>query len=179
MLLSQSEYAKLRGVSKNAVSKAIKAKRIFLVEGKLDSDLANRDWEANSNHRQQRKPKAPEPIAPAAAPGGPELAGPPELLGPPELDAGTFQEAQRQREWERVRKDRQVRKLRDGQLLERVGDYPGGWRPDRERENELARHWRQAGTRPRCRSSCREMSVDGRRRGRRGTRSNQPMEPAS
>jgi hypothetical protein len=116
MLLSQSEYAKLRGVSKNAVSKAIKANRIFLVDGKLDPDLANRDWEANSNHRQQRKAKAPESIAPAAA-GSLEVAGTPKLVGPPELDEGTFHDAQRQLEWEKVRKQRQARKLREGELV--------------------------------------------------------------
>lgn len=48
-LVSLREYARRRGVSAMAVSKAAKAGRITLVEGKVDPSTADRDWPANTN----------------------------------------------------------------------------------------------------------------------------------
>ena len=48
-LLSQRQYAALRGVSHTAVQKAIKLGRIELVEnGKIDADDADRRWAENT-----------------------------------------------------------------------------------------------------------------------------------
>ncbi len=50
--LSQSEYAKHRGVSEAAVSKAIKARRITLTQdGRIDPVAADAQWAANSRVR--------------------------------------------------------------------------------------------------------------------------------
>lgn len=48
-LVSLREYARRRGVSAMAVSKAAKAGRITLVDGKVDPSTADRDWPANTN----------------------------------------------------------------------------------------------------------------------------------
>lgn len=67
-------YAKMRGVSSVAVSKAVKSKRISLVRGKVDPAKADAQWEANTQPGQRavsarrKPPKAPAPQA-AADPG--------------------------------------------------------------------------------------------------------------
>lgn len=48
-LVSMREYGRRRGVSAMAVSKAAKAGRITLVDGKVDVSTADRDWPANTN----------------------------------------------------------------------------------------------------------------------------------
>jgi hypothetical protein len=60
-LVSLREYARRRGVSAMAVSKAAKAGRITLVDGKVDVAAADRDWLANTNPGQMafRPPPAP------------------------------------------------------------------------------------------------------------------------
>lgn len=50
-LITQSEYAKLRGVSEAAVSKAISGGRISLIDGKIDPVVADMQWKANSRAR--------------------------------------------------------------------------------------------------------------------------------
>lgn len=50
-LISQAEYAKHRGVSEAAVSKAIKAGRISLIDGKIDAVAADAQWARNSRVR--------------------------------------------------------------------------------------------------------------------------------
>ena len=50
-LISQADYAKHRGVSEAAVSKAIKDKRITLTEGKIDPVAADAQWARNSRVR--------------------------------------------------------------------------------------------------------------------------------
>jgi len=62
-LVTQAEYAKLRGVSPVAVHKAVKAGRITLIDGKIDPVVANVQWEANTRKR----------VDTAAAPAQPEL----------------------------------------------------------------------------------------------------------
>jgi hypothetical protein len=52
-LISMREFGRRLGVSANAVSKAVKARRIHLVQGKLDADAAARDWAANTNAGQR------------------------------------------------------------------------------------------------------------------------------
>lgn len=63
-------YAKMRGVSSVAVSKAVKSKRISLVRGKVDPAKADAQWEANTQPGQRAvntRRKQPKAVAPAAA----------------------------------------------------------------------------------------------------------------
>lgn len=62
MLIIPAEYARMRGVSAAAVYQAIKAGRISAPDGKIDPDVANREWEAN----RQRSPKIVDTGAPDA-----------------------------------------------------------------------------------------------------------------
>jgi hypothetical protein len=48
MLLNMTQYAAHRGVSKMAVSKAVKAGRIQCVDGKIDRDAADAAWTRNT-----------------------------------------------------------------------------------------------------------------------------------
>ncbi len=77
-LISLREYARRRGVSAMAVSKAAKANRITLVDGKVDPSTADRDWPAKTNpgqlaHRAQAPGRDADPHAgqevPSADPG--------------------------------------------------------------------------------------------------------------
>jgi hypothetical protein len=70
-LISPAEYAKHRGVSKAAVSKAIKAQRISLIEGKIDAAVADMQWARNSRVRAgSGRPGAATAGGGAAARGG-------------------------------------------------------------------------------------------------------------
>lgn len=56
-LMTQAAYARRRGVSAVAVHKAIKRGRITLrPDGKIDSDVADREWAENSDPGQVRTP---------------------------------------------------------------------------------------------------------------------------
>jgi hypothetical protein len=48
-LISQREYARRRGISNVAVNRAVKAGRITLVDGKIDPDLADKEWAENTD----------------------------------------------------------------------------------------------------------------------------------
>jgi hypothetical protein len=67
-LVSLREYARRRGVSAMAVSKAAKSGRITLVDGKVDVAAADRDWPSNTNPGQLAF-KAPPPAAAAEGQG--------------------------------------------------------------------------------------------------------------
>lgn len=62
-LITQAEYARRRGVSEAAVSKAVKAGRISLINGRIDPTIADVQWEANT-----RKAVGRGGIAATAAP---------------------------------------------------------------------------------------------------------------
>ncbi len=53
-LISQREYARRRGISHVAVQRAVKSGRISMVDGKIDPELADRQWRANTD---QSKPR--------------------------------------------------------------------------------------------------------------------------
>jgi hypothetical protein len=53
-LISQREYARRRGISHMAVQRAVNTGRISTVEGKIDPDLADREWRENTD---QSKPR--------------------------------------------------------------------------------------------------------------------------
>jgi len=65
-LISQSEYAKRREVSREAVRQAVAAGRISLIDGKIDPEVADIQWAKNT-----RNPKAafaqPKPLLDFAA----------------------------------------------------------------------------------------------------------------
>ncbi len=65
-LISQAEFARLRGVSPAAVCYAVKEGRINLIDGKIDPDVADIQWKKNT-----RNPKAafaqPKPMIDFAA----------------------------------------------------------------------------------------------------------------
>ncbi len=50
-LISQSEYARRRGVAKSAVAKAVAEGRITLIDGKVNEQVANIQWEQNTRAR--------------------------------------------------------------------------------------------------------------------------------
>ena len=69
MGLTREAYARHRGVSRQAVYKAIKAGRISIGDDMLiDPDVADREWEASRSLRGgSRTRKAPEPYKPVPA----------------------------------------------------------------------------------------------------------------
>lgn len=50
-LITQSEYARRRGVAKSAVAKAVSERRISLIDGKIDPAVADIQWERNTRAR--------------------------------------------------------------------------------------------------------------------------------
>lgn len=54
-LISQSEYARRRGVAKSAVAKAVAEGRITLINGKVDPAVADIQWEQNTRARADSK----------------------------------------------------------------------------------------------------------------------------
>ena len=50
-LITQSEYARRRGVAKSAVAKAVSERRITLVDGKIDPVIADIQWQRNTRAR--------------------------------------------------------------------------------------------------------------------------------
>ncbi|MFM1991328.1 MAG: hypothetical protein RJA99_4285 [Pseudomonadota bacterium] len=82
-LITQAEYARRRGVSRAAVTQAVKAGRIVLIDGKVDPDVADVQWKRNTDPAQQRGAAALASMASTAAiapraPAGEEGA-PPDL----------------------------------------------------------------------------------------------------
>ncbi len=66
-LITQAEYAKRRGVSEAAVSKAVKAERITLIDGKIDPDVADIQWARNTRVRAASgHASAPMPVPPVS-----------------------------------------------------------------------------------------------------------------
>ena len=65
--MTQSEYAKHRGVSRVAVHHAIRDSRITLIEGKIDPTVADIQWAANTRARVRNAGSDPAPIAPPPA----------------------------------------------------------------------------------------------------------------
>lgn len=52
--INQAEYARRRGVSREAVRKAVQDGRITLINGKIDPAVADIQWQQNTNASQQR-----------------------------------------------------------------------------------------------------------------------------
>lgn len=93
--VSLTEYSRRRGVSHEAVRKAVKVGRlsksvVFGPTGKarLIPEIADQEWVANTDSAQQRVPAVPPPRQPAPDPDP----------GPPEQRTATFQQARTMRE---------------------------------------------------------------------------------
>lgn len=73
-LVSIRGYAKHRGVSHTAVEKAVKQGRIRIVDGKIDVEQADRDWNRNSSpvNKPETAPRAAASVEPLVA--GPSFA---------------------------------------------------------------------------------------------------------
>lgn len=50
-LMTQAAYARHRGVSRNAVARAVKGARIVLIDGRIDPAIADAQWKANTRAR--------------------------------------------------------------------------------------------------------------------------------
>jgi len=94
-LISQAEYARRRGVTREAVRQAIKTGRISLLRGKIDPKSADRAWAANTHppgkggqNRGKRQPRAAKP--------GPKAALEPGVS--PENGGATFASTRTRRE---------------------------------------------------------------------------------
>jgi hypothetical protein len=76
-LITPAEYARRRGVSRSAVSKAIKARRIVLIDGLIDPAIADVQWARNSARprggRVSAKAMLPAPPPVGASPGAEPL----------------------------------------------------------------------------------------------------------
>ena len=87
-LITQSAYARRRGVAKSAVAKAVSEGRISLINGKVDPAVADIQWAANTRARADSR-NTPEPghsssvqtpassSSPDSNPAGPALASDP------------------------------------------------------------------------------------------------------
>lgn len=82
------DYAQHRGISRQAVYKAIAEGRIELIQGRINREQADREWEANS--------------APAAAPNAATPAGPDPPAGVP-ADSPTLTYNQARTAWQLYR----------------------------------------------------------------------------
>ncbi len=88
-LITQSEYARRRGVAKSAVAKAVAEGRISLIDGKIDQSVADIQWAQNSRARadsgRAAASKAPAEGQGASAaldaPAAPSAATPSQELG--------------------------------------------------------------------------------------------------
>lgn len=66
-LIGLREYARRRGVSLGAVQKAVKSGRIVLLDGKIDPEVADIQWQRNTDASRQRGAAAVASMASAAA----------------------------------------------------------------------------------------------------------------
>lgn len=125
-LITQSEYARRRGVAKSAVAKAVAEKRISLIDGKIDPAVADIQWTQNTRARADSGRSA-TPIAaadgqaasvPSDAPAGPSAPAAP----PAEPGYADFRARRERAEAERAERDnaREAGKLVDRDLTERA-----------------------------------------------------------
>jgi hypothetical protein len=76
-LLSQRQYARLRGVSQVAVSKAVRSGRIPTINGKIDPVAADRAWIENTDQSKPRNSVTGDPKMRRSDPPAPARRSPP------------------------------------------------------------------------------------------------------
>jgi len=107
-LVSQAEYARMRGVAKSAVHKAVTERRISLIDGKIDPAVADIQWERNTRARADSGQSTTTPSPAGAAP-------PVDVLPPSTADEGEYSV-------NRARRERYEADLAQMKLLEQQGD---------------------------------------------------------
>ena len=118
-LITQSEYARRRGVAKSAVAKAVAEGRISLIDGKVDPAVADIQWSQNTRARADSGRNgatnaAGEALAPAAAPDAPTAPD-----SPPSKDAG-YHELRARRELAAVEREERENAKEAGRLVDRA-----------------------------------------------------------
>jgi hypothetical protein len=108
------EYARMRGVSVVAVSKAVKTKRISLVRGKIDPAKADKEWAANTQPG-QRAAKARRKAPSSKVDAMPPAVG--ELPGIPEPEPNTYAAARAKREELHLKSEQMDFDLKMGELV--------------------------------------------------------------
>jgi hypothetical protein len=78
-LISLSAYARMRGVAKSAVSKAVSEGRISLIDGKIDPRVADVQWAQNTRARADSKKGGEDMDLEFSAPG--EASAPADATG--------------------------------------------------------------------------------------------------
>jgi len=112
-LMTQAEYARHCGRSREAVSRAVKGGRISTIGDKIDPKVADIQWRQNTRARARTKPAPPPadgeqmPLAPS------EPAAPPAAAEPPIQRDGDYQVARTRRE--RAEAERAEMKLQEQQ----------------------------------------------------------------
>lgn len=116
-LISQAEYARRRGVSRQAVHKAVRAGRLSLFRGKIDPEVADQQWAAKADPARGGDGGATSlgnlgTVAPEKRGNGGRPAGTP----PPSSEAaGIYQHSRAERE-------QALARLAKLELLEREGE---------------------------------------------------------
>lgn len=96
-LISQAEYARMRGCTEGAVRRAVRDKRIALIDGKIDPVAADAQWSRNTRVRLGSRPAVTDDAAMRATPAQPPLLAP--GAEPPAAEKVVdYYEAKRQRE---------------------------------------------------------------------------------
>ncbi len=144
-LITQSAYARLRGVAKSAVAKAVAEKRISLIDGMIDPTVADIQWEKNTRVRaasgqdggRVSTPQlafAERPVQDTNLAIAPTHAAPPP---PPPADPNGYSAARARREQaEAETAEIQLRKLR-GELCSMQDVARGGFEAARELRDAL------------------------------------------
>ena len=118
-LITQSEYARRRGVAKSAVAKAVAEQRISLIDGKIDPAVADIQWSQNTRARAD----SGRPTAAHEPGGGQGAALPPDaaaaLEQPPSKDA-SYQELRARRELAAVEREERENAKEAGRLVDRA-----------------------------------------------------------
>ena len=118
-LISQSEYARRRGVAKSAVNKAIKEGRITLIDGKIDPTVADIQWAQNTRARAD----AGQPSSEQGAGIGEVAAAPNNAPQAPDSDASStkddYQALRIRREAAAVEREERENAKEAGQLVDR------------------------------------------------------------
>jgi hypothetical protein len=120
-LITQAEYARRRGCAKSAVAKAVAEKRISLIDGKIDPEVADIQWERNTRARADSRPSAAtNAVAPAQAPiPAADAPAAPDSLDRPAAATVTYADARAKREQAEA-ETAQLRAAKEaGRLVER------------------------------------------------------------
>ena len=117
-LITQAEYARRRGVSRAAITKAIKSGRITPIDGRIDPDVADIQWARNTSTA--RAPLAGPAPAPAAASIAPRVAV--RAARPAEFDDGDRDEEPASLLESRARREAALAELAELELAEKRGE---------------------------------------------------------